>query len=67
MAVDTQEKRQNASGVGRTWMRSKLPGANDQAWRIASGHGYGGNAIAAPVEAEGVNPYYYLHLLGGSQ
>jgi hypothetical protein len=45
MAVDTKEKRMNAAAVGRPWMRSKLPGANDQAWRIASGNGYGGNEI----------------------
>ena len=47
MAVDTKEKRMNAAGVGRPWMRSKLPGANDQAWRIASGNGYGGNELSA--------------------
>jgi len=45
MSVDTQEKRMNAVGVGRPWMRSKLPGSNDEAWRIASGLGYGGNAL----------------------
>ncbi len=45
MALDTQEKRMSATGVGRPWMRSKFPGANDQAWRIASGNAYGGNAI----------------------
>jgi hypothetical protein len=49
MAVDTKEKRMNAAGVGRPWMRSKLPGANDQAWRIASGNGYGGNTIASSI------------------
>ena len=51
MAVDTQEKRMNAVGVGRPWMRSKLPGVNDQAWRIASGNGYGGNAVASTAGA----------------
>jgi hypothetical protein len=35
-----------ATGVGRPWMRGKLPGANDQEWRIASGNAYGGNVIA---------------------
>jgi len=50
MAVDTQEKRMAATGVGRPWMRGKLPGTNDQEWRIASGNGYGGNEIAAPPE-----------------
>jgi len=47
MAVDSQEKRMNAVGVGRPWMRTKLPGANDQPWRVASGNGYGGNAISS--------------------
>lgn len=51
MAVDTQEKRMNAVGVGRPYLRSKLPGANDQPWRIASGNGYGANTIAAAVVA----------------
>ncbi len=49
MALDTKEKRMNVVGVGRPWMRAKLPGTNDQAWRVASGNGYGGNTIAAPV------------------
>lgn len=47
MAIDTQEKRMAASGVGRPFMRGKLPGSNDQEWRIASGNGYGGNSLAA--------------------
>jgi hypothetical protein len=49
MAVDSQEKRQNASGVGRSWMRgSRFPvGATDEQSRIASGLGYGGNALSA--------------------
>ena len=45
---DSQEDRMNVVGVGRPWMRSKLPGAKDQQWRIASGNAYGGNTIAAP-------------------
>ncbi len=49
MAIDTQEKRMSASGAGRPWMRGKLPGANDQAWRMASGHSYNGNAIGTGV------------------
>lgn len=47
MGLDTQEKRMAATGVGRPWMRAKLPGANDQEWRIASGNAYGGNALSA--------------------
>ena len=46
MAVDSLEKRMNAVGVGRPWMRTKLPGANDQPWRVASGNGYGGNSLS---------------------
>lgn len=38
-----------ATGVGRPFMRGKLPGANDQEWRIASGNAYGGNSIAVPA------------------
>jgi hypothetical protein len=51
MAIDTQEKRMAASGAGRPYMRGKLPGANDQEWRIASGNGYGGNSIAGAPTA----------------
>ncbi len=47
MALDTQEKRMAATGVGRPWMRAKLPGANDEEWRVASGNAYGGNALGA--------------------
>lgn len=49
MALDTQEKRMAASGVARPYMRGKLPGANDQEWRIASGNGYGGNTLTPGV------------------
>lgn len=56
MALDTQEKRMNVVGVGRPWLRSKLPGAKDQAWRVASGNAYGGNTIAAPVVSVAANP-----------
>lgn len=45
MAVDDQEKRMSASGAGRPYKRGKLPGANDQEWRISSGNAYGGNPI----------------------
>jgi hypothetical protein len=50
MAIDTQEKRMNVVGVGRPWLRTKLPGANDEAWRIASGNAYGGNALTPAGE-----------------
>ena len=48
MALDTKEKRANVIGVGRPWMRDKLPVATpDEQWRIASGNAYGGNALSA--------------------
>lgn len=51
MAVATQEKRMSATGVARPYLRAKLPGAIDQAWRMASGHSYSGNAIGTGVTA----------------
>jgi len=66
MALDTQEKRMAAFGVGRPWMRTKLPGANDEEWRISSGNAYGGNALS-PAAAGGVTvtviPRYYRQLM----
>ena len=47
--MDTQEKRMSAAGAGRPYMRAKLPGANDQAWRAASGHAYAGNTIGTGI------------------
>jgi hypothetical protein len=70
MAIDTREKRQNAVGVARSYMRHPLPvGATDQQSRIARGHGYGGNEIAAPAAltidliyiADGHIPTYRPH------
>lgn len=56
MALDTREKRQNVAGVGRPWMRHPLPvGATDEQSRIASGLGYGGNALSLSVT---VSPDY---------
>ncbi len=46
MAIDTLEKRAAIVGVGRPWMRGKLPGTVDEEWRIASGNAYGGNALS---------------------
>lgn len=46
MAIDTREKRAAITGVGRPFMRDKLPDATkDEEWRIASGLAYGGNAL----------------------
>lgn len=49
MALDSKEKRMAVVGVGRPWMRTKLPGTNDQEWRIASGNAYGGNPISIVI------------------
>lgn len=50
MALDTAEKRQNAAGAGRVFMRTHFPVATpDEQWRIAGGIAYGGNALSPPV------------------
>lgn len=52
MALDTKEKRQNATGVGRPWMRSQFPVATpDEQWRIGIGNAYGGNVLTFVVSA----------------
>lgn len=49
MAVDTREKRMNAARVARPYLRAKhAVGATDEQSRIASGNGYGGNALSPP-------------------
>lgn len=49
MALNTREKRANSLGVGRIWMRGArvAVGASDEQARIATGLGYGGNALSA--------------------
>ncbi|KKL72026.1 hypothetical protein LCGC14_2089030 [marine sediment metagenome] len=56
------------TGVGRPWMRSKLPGTNDQEWRIASGNAYGGNALSggAPPVLDMNNKYHHYQQLAGA-
>ena len=50
MAIDTAEKRQGISGVGRTYLRSKFPQTTpDEEWRHTTGHSYGGNALSPTV------------------
>lgn len=50
MAIDDREKRMNAARVARPWMRAKhAVGGFDEQARIASGHGYGGNALTPPA------------------
>lgn len=44
------EIRMNTPGVGRIWMRHRLPvGATDEQSRIATGLGYGANALTPPA------------------
>jgi len=46
--IDSKEKRQGITGVGRPYIRDKFPVAvPDEEWRIFSGNAYGGNALAA--------------------
>lgn len=62
MAIDSAEKRQNVTGVGRPYMRSQFPIATpDQEWRVSVGLSYGGNTIAAPASAVGgrYHPFIY--------
>lgn len=67
MALDgagDRERRAAALGVGRPWMRDKLPVATpDVEWRAASGNAYGANGIASPGGAfvPYPNPRYSLH------
>ena len=57
MALDTREKRMNAARVGRPWMRAKdTTGSFDEQARIASGNGYGGNALTPPAASTQVMP-----------
>lgn len=63
MAIDTREKRMNAARVGRPWMRARhAVGATDQQSRIASGHGYGGNALSPAGAPTTITAAY--HMLG---
>ncbi len=54
MAIDTQEKRMAAAGVGRIFMRATFPIATpDVEWRASVGLSYGGNGIASPPVDDG--------------
>ena len=47
MAIDDREKRAAVPGVGRPFMRGKLPVATpDFEWRAATGFSWGGNALS---------------------
>jgi len=56
MAIDTREKRASVLSVGRPWSRTKEPGTVDEAWRLASGMAYAGNALSPPGAALGGRP-----------
>ena len=56
MALDSREKRASVPGVGRPWYRTKLPGTVDEAWRMASGNVYAGNALSAVAGAGDIIP-----------
>ncbi len=46
MGIDSKEKRQGITGVGRPYIRDKFPVATpDEEWRIFSGLAYGGNVL----------------------
>jgi len=48
MAIDSKEKRQGITGVGRPYIRDKFPVATpDEEWRVFSGNAYGGNSFSA--------------------
>ena len=48
----------NAARVGRPWMRARhAVGATTEASRIASGHGYGGNALSPAVVVLSEGPH----------
>ena len=66
MAIDSAEKRQNVVGVGRPWLRSKLPVATpDEQWRASSANSYGGNPLDDTPSGIVATPYYYQTLLAG--
>jgi hypothetical protein len=44
-------------------MRAKLPGANDQAWRVASGHAYSGNTIGTGIVTADVISFQDVEVL----
>ena len=50
MAIDSKEKRQNITGVGRPYIRDHFPIATpDEEWRVGVGNVYGGNPLVAVV------------------
>ena len=45
MAIDDQQKRMSVTGVGRPYLRAHFPGTINEAWRLAAGNVYSGNAL----------------------
>ena len=53
MAIDSQQKRMSATGCGRPYLRGHFPGTINEAWRLAAGNVFSGNALT-PVSAGGL-------------
>lgn len=65
MALDTQEKRMAAVGVGRPYLRTKLPAAVDVEWRASTGLSYGANGIGAPVAGDAMPMAIHIYKMAG--
>ena len=53
MALDTQQKRMSAAGMGLPWMSAVFPVASPtEAWRLNVGLVYSGNALSAVTRAD---------------
>lgn len=67
MALDTQEKRMAAAGVGRPWMRATFPsGTIDAEERASIGNTYGGNPFTGIVYAVSKGIFEYVAANWGS-
>ena len=49
MAIDSQQKRMSAMGCGKPFMRGHFTGTINEAWRLAAGMAYSGNALSPVV------------------
>ena len=67
MALDSLEKRASVPGVGSPWYRTKLPGTVDEAWRLASGNVYAGNALSASADVTLVASLTETQVVAGGQ
>lgn len=67
MALDTQEKRMAAAGVGRPWMRATFPtGTIDAEERASIGNTYGGNPFTGIVYSVSRGIFEYVAANWGS-